>query len=74
MTLEGEGEAAKQKAILVAQAKGKAAEKREALLGEAEGTQKLAEALREMNDAARLTTILESCRPCSTRVATRSRK
>jgi flotillin len=63
MTLEGEGEAAKQKAILVAQAEGKAAEKREALLGEALGTQKLAEALREMNDAARLIIILDKLPP-----------
>jgi flotillin len=63
MTLEGEGEAAKQKAILVAQAEGKAAEKREALLGEAEGTKKLAEALREMNDAARLIIILDKLPP-----------
>jgi flotillin len=66
MTLEGEGEAAKQKAILVAQAEGKAAEKKEALLGEAEGTQKLAEALREMNDAARLIIILDKLPPLLT--------
>jgi flotillin len=58
-TLEGEGEAAKQLAILLALAQGKAAEKKEALLGEAEGTQKLAEALREMSDAARMIIILD---------------
>jgi flotillin len=57
--LEGEGEAAKQKAILLAVAEGNAAAKKQALLGEAEGTQKLAEALREMSDAARLIIILD---------------
>jgi uncharacterized membrane protein YqiK len=46
-------------AILLALAQGKAAEKKEALLGEAEGTQKLAEALREMSDAARMIIILD---------------
>lgn len=72
--LLGEGEAARIRATLVAQAEGEAALKRQALLAEAEGqaamkgkvllaeaegTAKLAEALAKMTDAAKLIMILD---------------
>lgn len=59
VTLEGEGNAASQRAVLLAQAEGRAAEKRQALLAEAEGTQRLAEALAAMTESARLIVILD---------------
>ena len=58
-TLEGEGTAAAQRAILVAQAEGAAAAKREALLAEAQGTEKLAAALRAMDESARFMLIMD---------------
>lgn len=58
-TLEGEGQAAAQKAVLLAQAEGKAAEKKQALLAEAEGTSKLAEALAKMSTDARFIIVLD---------------
>lgn len=58
-TLEGEGEAAKQQAILVAQAVGAAAMKKQALIAEAEGTKQLAEALAQMTESARFILILD---------------
>ena len=57
--LEGEGIAAATEAKLVATAKGEAAGKREALLAEAEGTEKLAHALAQMSDSARMIIILD---------------
>lgn len=59
MTLEGEGEANKNRAILLATAEGKAAEKKQALLAEAEGTRQLADALSKMTTDARLIVILD---------------
>jgi len=61
----GEGDAAKEKAVLVAQAEGKAAEVREKLLAEAAGksadaeaTEKLAEALKKLDQRGQLILIL----------------
>ncbi|MEI6236460.1 MAG: SPFH domain-containing protein [Planctomycetota bacterium] len=56
---EAEGEARKIEQKLMAEAKGHAAMKGDVLKAEAEGTKQLAEALREMNDAARLIIILD---------------
>jgi flotillin len=73
-TLEGDGEAARTRAILLAQADGEAAKTRQALLAqaegeaalkgmvlpaEAEGTSKLAEALAKMTSDAKLILILD---------------
>jgi flotillin len=73
-TLEGEGQAAKTKAVLVAEAEGQAAKTRQALLAEAEGqaamkglvlkaeaegTKQLAEALARMTADAKLILVLD---------------
>jgi len=73
-TLEGEGEAAKTRSVLLAQAEGEAAKTRQALLAEAEGqaamkgkvllaeaegTARLAEALAKMTSDAKLILILD---------------
>ncbi len=54
-----EGEAAGEEALLLARAKGNAAEIKEKLLGEAEGTLKMAEALQKLDQTGKLITILE---------------
>lgn len=59
MLAEAEGEAAKRLQVLMADAEGEAAKKKLALLGEAEGTKELARALAEMNESTRLILILD---------------
>jgi flotillin len=58
-TLEGEGEANKLKATLLAEAEGNAAQKGQALLAEAEGTKALAAALKEMDESARFMLLID---------------
>lgn len=58
-TLEGEGQAAARKAVLLAEAEGTAASKKQALLAEAEGTSRLADALAKMSQDARFIIILD---------------
>jgi flotillin len=59
MIAEAEGQAAKTKQALVAQAEGEAAKKGLVLKAEAEGTQKLADALAKMTTDARLILVLD---------------
>ena len=58
-TLEGEGQAAARKAVLLAEAEGTAASKKQALFAEAEGTSRLADALAKMSQDARFIIILD---------------
>ena len=58
-TFQGEGEAAKTRATLLALAEGEAAKKKQALLAEAEGTSQLAAALAKMTTDAKLILILD---------------
>lgn len=59
LTAKAEGEAAIKKQALLAEAEGMAAMKGKVLLAEAEGTAKLAEALAQMTEAARMIMILD---------------
>jgi flotillin len=59
MVAEAEGEAAKRGKVLLAEAEGEAAKKGKILLAEAEGTRKLAKALAQMTESAKLILILD---------------
>ena len=58
-TMQGEGEAAKTRATLLALAEGEAAKKKQALIAEAEGTVQLAAALAKMSTDAKLILVLD---------------
>ena len=58
-TLEGEGEANRVRAKLLAEAEGNAAAKKQALLAEAEGTRQLAEALKQLSSDGRMIIIMD---------------